>query len=230
MVVHSQAFSPRLCEVIGEEQLRVALRQAMARARSHGFTNRGPIRLFIEMTFLFGSDFDTDPQYPWAAQILMGPDEQMQRAEQLYHKIVEYQNRVSGQAAVNTRKALTDLLEWAHGPITFSQSDFEGRMRQEMARIFPRKADFVGDRGMSSLVHSGKTAADKYYFVSPRAQGLVIALMFAFGHGCVDDPLYPWISSTLADPRLADSAGRADRLEKKSITWLEHVLARRSEG
>src|SRR5262245_45441568 len=68
MVVHSKEFSPRLCEVIGEEQLRVALRAAMDQAGGYGFTNRGPVRLFIEMRFLFGSAFDTDPQYPWAAK------------------------------------------------------------------------------------------------------------------------------------------------------------------
>ena len=70
MVVHSKIFSPRLCEVLGEEQLRVALRRAMARAGGYGFSYRGPIRLFIEFMFLFGSAFDTDPQYPWAGKIL----------------------------------------------------------------------------------------------------------------------------------------------------------------
>ena len=66
MVVHSKDFSPLLCEIIGEDQLRVAVRQAMARAAGYGFTYRGPIRLFIEMMFLCGSAFDTDPQYPAA--------------------------------------------------------------------------------------------------------------------------------------------------------------------
>ena len=60
----ARTFAPELCEVIGEEQLRVALRQAMARAAGYGFTYRGPIRLFIELMFLCGSAFDTDPQYP----------------------------------------------------------------------------------------------------------------------------------------------------------------------
>ena len=69
MVVHSTDFSP-LCEVIGEGQLRVALRRAMARAGGYGFTYRGPIRLFIELMFLCGSAFDTDPQYPCGGEDL----------------------------------------------------------------------------------------------------------------------------------------------------------------
>ena len=38
MVVHSQEFSPRLCEILGKEQLRIALRAAIRRAVGYGFT------------------------------------------------------------------------------------------------------------------------------------------------------------------------------------------------
>lgn len=73
MVVHSKEFTPRLCKVIGDEQLRVALRQTMERADTYGFTNRGPIRLYIELMFLYGNDFDTDPQYPSLGKVLNAP-------------------------------------------------------------------------------------------------------------------------------------------------------------
>ena len=84
MVVHSKEFTPRLYEVLGEEQLRVALRQAMKRADTYGFTNRGPIRLYIELMFLYGSDFDTDPQYPAIGKVLKAPGDQMKRAEETF--------------------------------------------------------------------------------------------------------------------------------------------------
>jgi hypothetical protein len=54
---------------------------------------------------------------------------------------------------------------------------------------------------------------------------MVVALMFAFGHGCTRDPLYPWISHTLADEKIVSPAARAERLEKKARTWLDHVIA-----
>jgi len=80
MVEHSKDLSPRLCEVIGDEQLRVALRSAICRAMAYGFTYRGPIRLFIEMMFFCGSSFDTDPQYLRFGELLRTPGDQMQRA------------------------------------------------------------------------------------------------------------------------------------------------------
>jgi len=48
--------------------------------------------------------------------------------------------------------------------------------------------------------------------------------MLAFGHGCGADPLYPWINKTLRDEAITEQEARAKRLEKKALTWLEHVL------
>jgi hypothetical protein len=229
MVAHSKDFSPRLCEVIGEEQLRVALRSAIQRAEAYRFTNRGPIRLFIELMFLFGSAFDTDPQYPWAAEILRASDDQMQRAERLYEKTLDYQEKVSGPDAVNTRKALEGLLTLAEQQaLPFSDKDFTPGILREMSRIFPQKAAYIGEERLREVVQEGRAEAKKCLFITVRGEGLMIVLMFAFGHGCTDDPLYPWITRTLSDKRITSAPARAGRLERKARIWLSRVLARSS--
>ena len=225
MVAHSKEFSPRLCEVIGEEQLRVALRQAMNRAGTYGFTYRGSIRLFIELMFLCGSDFDNDPQYPALADILNASGDQMQRAEQIYEGILDYQKKVSGPDAENTRKALGALSIFARMPVTFSSNDFVSGMLQEMTDAFPQKVAYIGDEALTALIYEGRAEARRYRFPTVRGETLVVVLMFAFGHGCTNDPLYPWIARTLKDERIIDPAARAERLEKKALTWLEHVIA-----
>lgn len=226
MVVHSKDFSPRLCEVIGEEQLRVALRRAIDRADGYGFTYRGPVRLFIEMMFLCGSAFDTDPQYPAVGEVLRASGDQMQRAEQIHEGFLDYLEKVSGPGAANVRKALRDLSTFARMPVTFSSNDFVTGMLQEMTRVFPQKAAYIGEAGLKALIHEGIAEARKYRFSTVGEGTLVVVLMFAFGHGCTDDPLYPWIARTLKDERIIDPAARAERLKKKAVTWLEHVNAR----
>jgi len=230
MVTHSKEFTPRLCEVLGEKQLRVALRYAMDRANGYEFTFRGPLRLFIEMMFLFGSAFDTDPQYPWASQILRSPDDQMRRAEQLFNKILDYQEKVSGPAGSNTLRALRELLALSQEPLAFGVDDFVAGMRKEMARVFPEKVAYIGNEGLVALIRGGRADADKHRFSSPRGETVFTTLMFALGHGCTDDPLYPWIEKTLTDERITDPTARAERLEKKAVTWLEHVLAKPPGG
>ena len=230
MVVHSQGFSPRLCEVIGEDQLRVAIRRAMKKADTYGFTNRGPVRLYIELMFLNGSGFDVDPQYPAIAEILKSPEDQMLRSERIFDLVVEYQERVSGKDNINVVKSLKHLSEIARTPISDTRDFDEEIMLDELFSGFPQRAAYIGEEALISLIRGGRHEARKYEFSQWRSESLLIVLMFAFGFGCTDDPLYPWISRTLHDPRIVSSQARARRLETKAMAWLDHVLARTQEG
>lgn len=226
MVEHSKEFSPRLCKVIGDEQLRITLRSAMQRANKYGFTNRGPIRLFIEMMFLYGSAFDTDPQYPAVGEVLRDSDDQMERAEQIHQSSLEYLERVYGPDEVNLRNALCEILIFAQRPLTFSVDNLVEGLLQDISGIFPQKAAYLGEATLKVLIDEGITVAQRYGFATVRHTTLMAVLMFAFGHGCDEDPLYPWISSTLHDERIVDARTRGQRLENKALTWLEHVLAK----
>jgi hypothetical protein len=229
MVSHSLAFAPRLARVLGDEQLRRAIGGAMTRAQTHGFTQRGPVRLWIEAMFLFGSGFDDDPQYPWAAAILQAPTDAMQRANALYARVLDYQARVAGAGGVNTRAALRKLAQLSERPPAPAPGAAEDALVWELANVFPEKAAYAGKQALRALAAEGVALARKAGFETPRARLALAMLMFMFGHRCADDPLYPWIARTLHDPRIADPAVRADRLERKALTWLGHVLASYTE-
>ncbi len=230
MILHSKSFSPKLSEVLGDDQLRIAVRQAMDRAAKYGFTNRGPIRLYIELMFLCGSDFDTDPQYPEIGKVLNSSEDQMDRANRICDGVSEYIEKVAGEKNVNVRSAEKFLAEFARFPLNISESDFSESIAREMTNAYPQKTAYVGNENLNRLIGEGRIEARKHDFEAVRAQVLVVVLMFAFGHGCANDPLYPWIGRTLRDEKIMDSQARALRLEKKAITWLDHVLAGNKEG
>ena len=96
MMVHSRSFSPQTCEVLSDDELRMKLRSAMLQSGTYGFSDRGPVRTYIELMLLFGSGFDTDPQYSSLRDILKGSGHQMSRAELLYEYILDYQSDKSG--------------------------------------------------------------------------------------------------------------------------------------
>lgn len=232
MVEHSKEFSPELCNIIGEEQLRVALKQAMKRANEYGFSNRGPIRLYIDMMFLFGSDFDTDPQYLKLTEILKRDEDQMQRAEALYGAIDDYHEQVIGSDACYVYHALQALPNFASEYLIFPADIFVTKILSKMKQMYPQKGQYVGNDGLKMLILEGRKEAQKYRFPATTSRGevLLIALMFSFGHGCTNDPLYPWISQTLHDKKILDPADRIKRLGKKALTWLHHVLDKQEGG
>ena len=230
MVEHLAEFSPPLFKVIKEDQMRLAVRFGIEQAGKYGFDFRGPIRLYLELMLLFGSHFDTDPQYPWANAILIDDAPQMQRAEKLHEQTAQYQEKVSGEDAANTRKALEGLSVMARNPTTSAPNNFVTDIRREMNRVFPQKTSYIGEEGITALIYEGRAEAKKYNFPTVRGEGLIVVLMFAFGHGCTGDLLYPWISNTLNDEKIVDSTAREARLEKKAVTWLDHVLDNNRKG
>jgi hypothetical protein len=230
MVAHLAEFSPALYQVIKDDQMRVVVRFGIEKAEEYGLTLRGPIRLFLELMLLFGSHFDTDPQYPWAVKILKTDAPEMERAERLHAQVLDYQEKVSGPDGVNTRKALEELSVMARKPTPLSSDNFETETRQAMMRAFPQKADYIGEDAAAALMKEGRAEAQKYNLPTLRGEALIMILMFAFGHGCTDDPLYPWISRTLTDERIVEPAAREERLEKKALTWLDHVLDKPYQG
>lgn len=232
MVAHCMDFSPRLCKVLGEEQLRVALSQAIDRADSYDFTFQGPTRFFIEMMLLFGSDFDSDPQYPWAAEILQKNDtsSQMASAEKLYRHTLKYLEKVVGPEDSYALDALKRISQTARQERSVSRDDFVPTMLHMTSEIYPQKAAYLGQATVKVLIQKAIDEASVYEISEPTSMALIYVLMLAFGHGCTKDPLYPWIERTLKNPRLTDSKIRAERLKKKSLTWLDHVIASFSEG
>lgn len=226
MVEHLAEFSPPLFKVIKEEQMRKAVRFGFDRCDKYGFTLRGPMRLYLEMMLLFGSHFDTDPQYPWAAEILFDRHSisQMQRADSLYEKIVDYQEKVAGPDGENSRTAFETLSALTKDAPLLQEKEYEESIRRELRRFFPQKVEYIGKASLGNLIVEGRESARKYEFPATRGDTLMIVLKFVFGHGCEDDLLYPWINRTLTDEKITNPVARMERLETKSTTWLDRAL------
>ena len=93
---------------MGGEWLKTLVNTGVSRARGHGFTLRGPLRLYLDLMFLFGSDFDTDPQYPWAGEVLKEQGMEMERAAALRRfQGGDEQDRRSGRC-IDGPRARTD--------------------------------------------------------------------------------------------------------------------------
>lgn len=232
MVLHLAEFSPPLFNAIKENSIRKAIRIGIDKAESYGLTFRGPVRLYLELMLLFGTAFDTDPQYPWAADILTNKNSgtQMERAQRLYEHTMDYREQVAGPDDNYTFSALRNIRALARQPLALSSENIINSILSEITRIYPQKATYIGINGLEALIRSGIDGARKQHFSTARGTALVVVLMLAFGHGCGSDPLYPWIARTLKDETIVSPQARAERLEKKALIWLEHVLAYFNKG
>ncbi|MBX2808903.1 MAG: hypothetical protein KTR20_09770 [Cellvibrionaceae bacterium] len=221
MLIHSKQFAPQRCDIIGDKQLRLVIRQAIDRASHYQLTLKGPVTLYIEMVFLFGSGFDTDPQYPEFHLRLTDSGNQQQRAEALYNYVMHYQDTVYGPDNIYTYQALSQLTKQQ---LKIRPNHFVDDLTIQLETFYPQKAIYATPNKIIDLVDFAKQQAQDYGFSSHGAQVLMVILMIAFGHHCTHDPLYPWIAHTLNNSQLSNTNDRAKLLGEKAKTWLTTIL------
>lgn len=227
MIGHLKVFAAKHCEILGVEGVRKVIRRGMERAAAHGFTNRGPLRLYLEAMFMLGSDFDTDPQLPWAARILgdRKTADQMVRADRLYGCLTDYVDQVAGPDDAFAKEALRRARRVRFEDLATAGGDREKQILARFEANYPEKCRYVGEPALRTILHRGATLGREHGVSSDAGVVLMIGLMFILGHGFAADPQFPWIALTLSNGRIEDPNRRAERLYSKSMTYLDRVLA-----
>jgi hypothetical protein len=220
MVAHLWQLAPQHCNAVGEEGLRQVVRTGFERAHSYGLTNRGPVRFYLDLMIMLGSDFDTDPQYPWAAALLKDaaiPD-QMTRAERLYDKAMDYAANVFGQGYEREKAAVrrAGLVQYADLPSLAAGA--VGELVRCFEAVFPEKVRYLGEPPMLALAARAQTLSAQHRLAPERGPAVLAGLMFAFGHGVTADPQFPWVAATLVKDT-QDAATRTERLFRRALIY-----------
>jgi len=137
---------------------------------------------------------------------------------------------VSGSESVYVLEALRKIAFFIQQPPPLSPENFIPDRMREITNIYPQKAAYVGNEGLEALIRKGIGGAQRQCFTSVRGVTLIFMLIFAFGHGCGNDPLYPWIANTLKGDSAPTPEAKATLLEKNALIWLDHVLANYEKG
>lgn len=226
MVAHLKEFAPEPSKILGEPGVREAIRFGIKAARNYGFVCRGPVRFYIELMFMFGGYFDTDPQCRWATRILNDREtsDQMVRAERLFDQMNHYLDVVCGVR----RKFLIDAtkhfgetkLEDFVSPGTSLPRSVLAKLHQ----IYPEKCEYLGDSALGVVLQTGFQAARDFRFVGDLAQAACAIFAFNFGHRFPADPVCRWIGTDLAKESRSDPDAAINELYSKSTTYLGSML------
>jgi hypothetical protein len=231
MVEHMQGFSPLHSKSLGEDGMRILIRAGMERAKKHGFTRRATVGFYIETNILLGIDFDTDPQYLRAGEILRDPSlrDEVQRADRLHAWLMDLLNIAGGPERKYAREALEQAKKIPFAPIPMTSPTFERDLIRVMQANHPQKALFVGYASLCELIRRAIDEARRHSVATDAGVCLFAGLMFAVGHGFTQDPKYPWVANTLNNSAITDPTKRVERLYSKTMTYLDHVLEHLSE-
>ena len=70
VVAHLHKIFPAEAQALGEPKLHDAIRYGTQRARSYSIVSERDVCKYIDLSILYGRDFDKDPNLPWAQSIL----------------------------------------------------------------------------------------------------------------------------------------------------------------
>ncbi|MCY2992010.1 MAG: hypothetical protein NTY19_29640 [Planctomycetota bacterium] len=226
MVEHLKDFSPLHSQSLGEESIRGLIQMGVERAKKHGFTRRGPVKFYIETIILLGIAFDTDPQYPWLSSILRDTSisDQVERADRAHAWLVSFLDAAGGPDRQYAKQALRSARKIPLQATPVSSPGFTDEVISKMKENHPEKASYLGDAILRSLVPPAVKETRKHGIYTDTGLCLFLGLTFAIGHGFPNDPKYPWVANTLANPAITDADKRVDRLYSKTMTYLDHVL------
>jgi hypothetical protein len=229
MTEHLRQFAPAQTKPLSPPELKAIVEHGVARAGARGFTYCGPIRLYLELMFLFGSEFDSDPQYPWISSLLAdtSEDNQMQRAGKLHEAAVEYLDRVAGKSREHVSEAFDRLAQLQLEQ--FTAEGFEQRLLWAMHESYPRKAAAAGDTALRTLIREAARKAKELEMVTPRGVALITFMMFSAGHGIIGDPVY----ARQLRPGLEGGPGAEERigaLHRRAAALLRAVRSNETPG
>jgi len=108
MLVHLTKHFPIDCQLLGSRQIRRVIRHGIERADAHGFTAKGEICRYVDLSLALGSHFDRDPQLPWVAPLLRISEAGNPKAAMggLRGRAMEYLEQVSGRRGERYIRAL----------------------------------------------------------------------------------------------------------------------------
>jgi hypothetical protein len=224
MAKHLRGFARRHCEVLGEARLRAAIAANLDVAARYGLAAVGPLQLFLELTFMFGSGFATDPSLPWAKEALAhrgAGDSDLFQAARLHASVLAYLQAADGPDHAFTYAALRRVrtLVGESAP-----EDLRTALPERLHGVHPEKCDYAGEAGIAAFVDEVIRRAEALGLETPRGIAVVALLMFTLGHEVFEDPLYPWVGRGLATDIGSSTEERLARLERRSIRFLDLVL------
>ncbi|MBX3438078.1 MAG: hypothetical protein KF861_11350 [Planctomycetaceae bacterium] len=195
-----QTFAPELCQSAGEARCRAVIQHGIERSQDYGFTNRGPVRLFIEMMYVFGFGFDDDPQYPWVGEILRRKLDQQIRAEQLYDEVERFRLAVHGENNRILGRVFNDIAAFAlpAGSDSRNEAQTVDELIAFWKRFHPERFVYCGERTMNAALRRAFADAAIMEARTPVSRALVASTSLLVGHRFAQDPLYAWIGECLA--------------------------------
>lgn len=227
-VAHLEEFFGEQLELLGPAHTRTLVEYGMKRCDRRGIESERDVLLWLTLMVVLGSDFDTDPQYPWVETSWgrLADADISARVDVVFDKAMRYADLVFGKQGEHLRSALERLDGMALTDLGDALAgDLLGRAEGLARRLWPEKAQRIPPQALRQLAKQASLMARQWHMDTPEGRALFFGLVLVLGSGVDHDPQFPWVAAVVQDAAAEPGPQRVERLGDRTRTELRAWLA-----
>lgn len=224
LLIHVKTYFQGHYQMAGEEGIRKTIRYCFTKCKQYKFTTKRNICLYLNNMLMLGSNFDDDPQYPWARLIskdikfkdsVSHIDDISSNAMEVFEAFAGTENKHINRFFLNITQQKDKLFN--------SLCDANLKLNTEILKEwFPQKYDTIKEQNLQKMVLAGYHLSEKYGISKTSNIAIYIFMMFTGGSGFDTDPQYHTIGEILNSDLEEDQKGQA--LFDKTIEMIQLFL------
>jgi hypothetical protein len=227
MVEHVKEFFPNHFIIMQDMDTRYTIRYAYFQAKKYGFNTHRNVCLYLNTMLILGSNFDNDPQYPWAQSILHDKsiNSPMFRIDKITDKAEEMFDQIAGPEQIYLDQAYRNMCDNNH---ELFQKMCNGSLRDSphyLRMIFAEKYEVVGTSDLKYMIRYGISNAVNYNITSDLNMWVYVVFMFLLGSGYDKDPQFPWAGKILGNTLIRENK-KVELLSQAGIKCLGEFLSK----
>lgn len=178
---HCGVIFPRLIPLYRKEDFCSHIQQGITLAKKAGYTQRGPVRLYIDMMIILGANFERDPLFQGLKIEEQKCLPQIERSVMLCGLLDDYLAKVYGDNGCFFKESLENF-KYSSVKFLSDRTRFSNEGLHELLReIYPQRYDFAGYDAVNALIVLSGASCEKYNLKRKGHKSYLALIMFLFG-------------------------------------------------
>lgn len=181
IIEHCEIMFPLLISLYVKDDFRSCIQQSIVLAKKASYTQRGPVRLYIDMMIMLGSDFEKEPLFHSFRIKDQKELPQIERSMNLYTLLNNYIVEVYGENGCFFKKSVEAFKGFRTKNYFVKISSGNEELHELLRGIYPQRYDFAGYDAVNNLISILDEACEKYKIKRLTHRLYLALIMFLFG-------------------------------------------------
>ncbi|ECJ2427910.1 TPA: hypothetical protein JDC26_004423 [Salmonella enterica subsp. salamae] len=191
LIDHIKYVFPSLPFSCGANDLYSYIEMNIVRAKNAGYTQRGAVRLYIDMMIIFGVGFERDPLFKNIVTRNINENlSQIEKTMNLYSFLNRYINDVYGEGGVFFMESLNKFKDFNINGISVTYENNFYNIHALLKYIYPQRYEFIGSNAIDHLNAFAEEYVERNKIVQINQKIYLIIVMFLFGCSLEYNPFY----------------------------------------